>query len=101
MIDLQFKLTEKLWLYKGDKVSWHLITIPVDDSRQIKFFTSDLQRGWGAVPVNVTIGNTKWKTSIFPDKKSATYILPVKAEIRKKEQIKEGDEVSFFMEVIG
>ena len=55
--------------------------------------------GVHTLPVIVTIGKTSWKTSIFPDKKSATYLLPLKAEIRKKENIKDKDVVDFKIEI--
>jgi len=47
----------------------------------------------------VNIGKTSWMTSIFPDKKSTSYLLPIKAEIRKKEQIKENDVILFSIEL--
>jgi hypothetical protein len=50
-----------------------------------------LTKGWGSLPVEVTIGKTTWKTSIFPDSKSGTFILPIKAVVRKKEEVYEGD----------
>ena len=45
------------------------------------------RRGWGAVRVQATIGETTWETSIFPYAKVSAYILPVKADVRKKEKI--------------
>ncbi|WP_320159276.1 DUF1905 domain-containing protein [Acinetobacter bereziniae] len=36
-----------------------------------------------------------WKTSIFPDKQSEGYLLPLKAEIRNKEKIYLGDRILF------
>lgn len=39
------------------------------------------------------IGGTSWKTSIFPQAKEGTYILPIKAEVRKKEKILAGNKV--------
>jgi hypothetical protein len=56
-------------------------------SNQIKKVFGDMKRGWGSLPVTVTIGSTSWKTSIFPDSKLGVYLLPVKSEIRKKENI--------------
>ena len=41
----------------------------------------------GAVRVQATIGETTWQTSIFPHSQSKAYILPVKADVRKKEKI--------------
>lgn len=90
-MDPTFTLKAKVWLWQG-KAAWHFITIPTDLSAQIKGFDDTPRRGFGSVPVKITIGSTTWKTSIFPEKKG-TYILPLKADIRKKEHITEGDNV--------
>jgi hypothetical protein len=92
MIELSFTFSEKLWVYHG-KGAWFFITVPQEESSQIKFLTSHHRRGWGAVPVNVIIGSTKWKTSIFPDSKVGGYLLPIKLEVRKLEKISAGDSV--------
>jgi len=89
----------KIWLYQG-YAGWHFITIPQKTSKEIKDFFGDLSGGWGSLPVMVTIGKMKWKTSIFPDKKSRAYLLPLKAEVRKKENIGAGDVVAFSMEIL-
>jgi hypothetical protein len=52
------------------------------------------------VPVKATIGKTSWRTSIFPDSKSGSYVLPVKAGVRKKEKLEEGDTVALTLEVM-
>jgi hypothetical protein len=87
-----FKAT--VWLYPG-MAGWHFVTLPKDTRDDINFYFAHAKRGWGSLPVNVTIGKTTWKTSIFPDKKADSYLLPLKAEVRKKEIIKEGDSVKF------
>lgn len=46
-----------------------------------------MPRSWGMVPVIAQIGVTNWNTSIFPEKNSIKYVLPLKADIRKKEKI--------------
>lgn len=40
--------------------------------------------------VVVQVGDTAWATSIFPDKESGSYLLPLKADVRKAERILEG-----------
>lgn len=67
--------------------SWHFVTLPKKDALDIKKFQSPIRRGFGAVRVEVTIGETTWETSIFPDKETGSYILPLKRAIRKKEDI--------------
>jgi hypothetical protein len=38
----------------------------------------------------VTIGSSRWRTSIFPDKQRATYVLPVKKAVRAAEGLAHG-----------
>jgi hypothetical protein len=49
--------------------------------------------------VSARIGATRWQTSIFPDKASSSFLLPLKVEVRKKEQVGEGDVVSIHLEL--
>lgn len=67
---------------------WHFASVPRAVAKKIDKIYSDFKRGFGSLKVTVTIGKTSWKTSIFPDKKTGTYLLPLKAEVRKKENIK-------------
>ncbi|HMY81011.1 MAG TPA: DUF1905 domain-containing protein [Candidatus Absconditabacterales bacterium] len=72
--------------------SWHFVTLPQDIADQIKKITSGKpRRGRGSVPVQVTIGYITWNTSIFPDSKSGSYLLPIKASIRKEFNLIAGD----------
>ncbi len=94
----QYKMKAKVWLYTGVG-AWHFVTLPVKQSKEIKSLYGGMKKGWGSIPVNVTIGTTTWKTSIFPDTKSNAYLLPLKADIRKKENILDGDTVTFYIDV--
>ncbi len=82
-----------LWLYPGDTANWHFISLPTAEAEAIKACFAHHARGWGSLRVQARIGETTWKTSIFPDKKQGTYLLPVKAEVRKKEKIHAGESV--------
>lgn len=53
--------------------------------------------GWGMLPVNVWIGETEYRTSLFP--KEGRYLVPVKASVRKAEHLEEGDEVTVRLEL--
>ena len=94
----KFKIKSKVWLYPG-MAGWHFVGIPKRESDQINKSFGLFKKGWGSLPVLVTLGKNKWKTSIFPDKQSGTYLLPLKAEIRKKEGISANDNVSFAIEI--
>jgi hypothetical protein len=53
--------------------------------------------GWGMIPAHVRIGETAWKTSLWP--KDDGYIVPIKASVRKAEQLEEGDTVTIRLTV--
>ena len=85
-MDLSF--TAKLWIYGfPEATSWYFLTVPQEFAEEIKARTSDYRRGFGSVRVTATIGSSTWQTSIFPDKKSGSYLLPVKKEIRRIESL--------------
>lgn len=93
-----FKMKAKLWLYPG-KAGWHFLTLPAAESEAMEQMFGSIARGFGSLPVCVTIGDSDWETSIFPSKKSGGYILPVKAAVRKKEKLIDGDIVNFSLSV--
>ena len=80
--------------------AWHFLWVPKKQSARIKEVFGGMKRGFGSLRVIVTVGKMKWKTSIFPDSKTGTYLLPLKSEVRKKEKIKQGDTVSFQIEIL-
>ena len=69
-------MRSQVFLYPG-MGGWHFIGLPKKESQEIKEAFAAKTRGWGSLPVEVTLGKTHWKTSIFPDKKSGTYLLPL------------------------
>lgn len=91
-----YKIKSKLFKWTG-KAAWFFIRIEKKLAEKINDNFSMYAAGWGSLPVNVTLGNSKWKTSIFPDK--GTYLLPIKSQIRKAENIKEGDELDINLKI--
>jgi hypothetical protein len=98
MISNRFKMKAKVWCYPGAG-GWHFLTLPKKQAALIRKGFNTLKRGWGSLPVNVTIGQTVWKTSIFPDAKLNSYLLPLKVSVRQKEKIGLGDTVVFSVEI--
>lgn len=96
------KITFKaeVWLYPGMQSAWHFVSVPKALSVEIKERFGKSVRGWGSLPVEVTIGKSVWKTSIFPDKKSAAYLLPLKAKARQAEDIYKGDTISVSIKLL-
>ncbi len=98
MSQQQYSIRAKVWLYPG-MAGWHFVTLPKTHAQKIKKQYSKLRRGWGSLPVHVTMDTTKWKTSIFPDKKSGSYLLPLKAQIRKQKNIVVGKTIHFSIQI--
>jgi len=90
----------ELWLWdarQGD--SWVFVSLPEEASAEIREVAGALPRGFGSVRVNVTLGMTVWKTSIFPDAKAGVYVLPLKKAVRKAEGVEAGDTATLKVEL--
>jgi Domain of unknown function (DUF1905) len=92
MDNLDFKFQALVWVYSG-KGAWHFVTLPKDAAEGIRFFNT-AAKGFMPIAVRAQIGETVWKTSVFPDSKSGSYVLALKAAVRKAENISDGDTVS-------
>jgi hypothetical protein len=79
--------------------AWRFMGIPEKEGAEIKKKYGAHAKGWGSIPVSVTVGNTSWQTSIFPDKKSGSYLLPLKTKIRKAEKIEDDSLVTFILKL--
>ncbi len=88
-----FEFSARIFPYPG-MAAWRFVSLPHVLSSDIKIRFGKIKKGWGSIPVLVTVGKTTWETSIFPDKKSQSYLLPIKLEVRKKEGIMDGDTVA-------
>ena len=86
----------KIWFWKGP-APWFFVTVPDEQSRELKAISRFVTYGWGVIPVHVRIGKTEWQTSLFP--KDGLYIVPIKASVRKAEKLEEGDTVSVQLDV--
>ena len=88
-----------VWLHPGE-AGWHFVTLPADLADELRARTTGRARPFGSVPVRVTIGQTSWSTSVFADTKAASYLLPIKAGIRRREGLAAGDGVRVTIDVL-
>ena len=79
--------------------SWHFVTLPFDLSDEIDDHAPDAKVGFGSVRVTATIGATTWATSVFPDRTARSFILPLKAAVRRAEHIAAGQRISVVLRV--
>jgi len=96
-----FRANGKVWLWPGEQGAWHFVYVDKKISEDIKARQKGkMRRGFGGVRVEVKAGKTVWQTSIFPDSRSGTYLLPLKASVRRAEGLFEGDPISYSLTLI-
>lgn len=84
-------------IYWRGPAPFFFVRMPENHSRDIKAISNAVTYGWGVIPVQVQIGNTTFKTSLFP--KDNLYLVPVKASVRKAEKLDEGDDVTVRLKI--
>jgi hypothetical protein len=65
--------------------------MPADAAQEVRRASKLVSYGWGVIPVEVTIGDITFTTSLFP--KDGTYLVPLKDAVRKPSGITAGDTV--------
>lgn len=81
-----------LWRAPG-KAAWCFVALPEDIATRVRNLTQGLRNPFGSLRVVARIGSTEWKTSLFADTKTNSYLLPVKADVRRQEGLSAGDKV--------
>jgi Domain of unknown function (DUF1905) len=93
---MSLEFSGEIWQWRGP-APWYFVTVPAKECRDIKAVSKLVTYGWGVIPVRVQIGETTWKTSLFP--KDEAYLVPIKASVRKAESLEEGQTVTVQLEV--
>ena len=86
----------KMWFWRGP-APWYFVTVPAEQSDDLKAISGFVTYGWGMIPVRAHIGKTEWQTSLFP--KDGLYIVPIKTSVREAEHLAEGDTVTIQLSV--
>ena len=81
---MELEFSGAVWEWRGPS-PYYFVTVPEDESALLEAVSSLVTYGWGMIPVGVTIGSTKWTTSLFP--KDGLYVVPLKSAVRRAEGI--------------
>ena len=93
-------VTSLLWVWQTDSAGrWYFLSVPEEQSGEIRAQALAGPRGFGSVRVEASIGDVTWRTSVFPQNKGG-YLLPVKADVRRRSGIAAGDEVTVRLELL-
>ena len=97
----EFTVSTPLWRWQSATApaAWFFVTIAGDEADGIRMAAMsgqwlDGRKGFGSARVEAVIGDTRWKTSVFPHKESVGWILQVKASVRNAEGLTEGDRIT-------
>ena len=95
------RVTSLLWIWKGSDAAgrWYFITVPEEQSDEIRAHALGNPRGFRSVKVEARIDDVTWRTSVFP-LNSGGYLLPVKKEVRSRAGLAAGDEVTVDLELL-
>lgn len=85
-----------MWFWKGPS-PWHFVTVPEEQCGDLEAASAAVSYGWGMIPVTARVGDTGWKTSLYP--KDGRYLVPVRASVRKAEGLRVGDVVTVCLTV--
>lgn len=100
----QITHTGPLWRWTGGtNGTWHFLTIdgPAGEALSgtaLMRRMEGLSRGFGSLKVRARVGDTIFATSVFPSKTSG-WVLPIKAAVRRAEDLAEGDAVTVTLEL--
>ena len=96
---MQVSFDAELFEHEGEG-HWHFLAVPDDVSDDIEAEYGHRAGGFGSVKVEATIGGSVWQTSLFPDAKRKTYVLPVKKPVRIAEGLGAGSTASVSLTVL-
>ncbi|EAQ27885.1 hypothetical protein NAP1_09832 [Erythrobacter sp. NAP1] len=85
--------------WQGEKAVYHLVTFTGEEAETIaghalmEKLEYGRSRGFGSVKVSACIGDTVWKSSVFPQNKKSEWVLLVSKKVMRAEDLAAGDEV--------
>ena len=81
-----FEFDAPLWRWEARANDvWTFVSLPEALSDELLELGEPYARGFGSLRVEVAVGATVWRTSVFPDAGRRAYVLPVKRAVREAE----------------
>ncbi len=97
---MSYSFEAEVWEWDA-KASWFFLSVPGDVADDIEEIHGHRAGGFGSVRVEVTIGSSTWRTSLFPSKQERTYVLPLKKSVRHAENLDPGSTAAVELVVVG
>lgn len=86
----------QVWQWRASEApgGWFFLTVEGEAAVEVRDAALGRTGGFGSVKVTARIGDTEWRTSLFPHRESGGFLLPLKAEVRRREGIEAGQPVT-------
>lgn len=94
--DSLFEVSGTVWQWRPDEAAgsgWYFLTVDGQTAAEIRYAALGRTNGFGSIRVTAAIGGTRWQTSLFPHRETGGFVLPLKADVRKREGIEAGGNV--------
>jgi len=93
---MKLEFSAVIWEWRGP-APYYFVTVPEAEAGMIAAASELVTYGWGMIPVTIRVGATTFTTSLWP--KDGGYVVPLKLDVRRAEQVDLGDEIALVVSV--
>jgi hypothetical protein len=98
-MSMTYSFEAEVWEWSS-KTSWFFVSLPEEEADDIEARYGRRAAGFGSIRVEVTIGSSTWRTSLFPSNEEKTYVLPLKKAVRTAEGLGPGSSAAVELIVV-
>lgn len=95
---LRFQFNGEVWFY-ANPGAVYFVSLPIEMSAEILDVVGNSLNPWGTVPVEASIGDFTWESSMFPRKDRQCYDLPLNAKVRKRLGLEAGNIITVTIDI--
>lgn len=97
---MQVEFAAEVYRWEVRRELWCFVAMPLELSDALRELPAP-RRGFGSIPVQVTIEHVTWRTSVFPESSDGRYVLVIKKAVRDRLGITLGDTVDVQLATVG
>ncbi|AGW42069.1 hypothetical protein O159_20870 [Leifsonia xyli subsp. cynodontis DSM 46306] len=99
MAGVRYEFQAELFRWAARRDLWVFARLPEEVSEEIRLQPHP-PAGFGSVRVEVTLGGSRWSTSVFPESAEGAYVVAIKGTVRRREGVGVGDTVRLGVETV-
>lgn len=83
---MRYEFKAAVWQYNPPR-GWYFVSLPQAMAAEIRQLYRPHHKAWGRLPIQAKVASTMWRTALWFDSQSTTYVLPIKTVIRNSLRI--------------